>query len=77
MSFWSFKQPTQWGGYRDIDQVIDVDAIQKEQNYEEDAADEEVEQETESLANADNKKQEKEGSKITETAKLIKKNQWC
>lgn len=34
MQFYKFNAPSQWGGCRDIEEVIDIDKINKEQNYE-------------------------------------------
>jgi len=34
MQFYKFNQPSQWNGCRDIEEVLDLDKINKELNYE-------------------------------------------
>tara|TARA_B110000285_G_scaffold46380_1_gene52062 strand:+ start:823 stop:951 length:129 start_codon:yes stop_codon:yes gene_type:complete len=41
MQFYQFRQPSQWSGCRDIEEVIDQDKINKELNYEVEDEDEE------------------------------------
>lgn len=40
MSFYKYKAPASWNGYRDIDEPIDIDKINMEQNFEVEEEDE-------------------------------------